>query len=164
MTGNVNKPAAEALILQGRISELAQLHSWIERWASQFAIPQDTQFAMNLCLEEVLSNIIRHGYSGDSDHRIAVHFDFQKGVRFTFIVDDQAPLFNPLEAPELPSIDLQNDVQLGGQGIRLLREFADTLEYRATLAGNRLTIGFSAPNPMIAPGCNGCSASSENVL
>jgi anti-sigma regulatory factor (Ser/Thr protein kinase) len=49
-----------------------------------------------------------------------------------------------VDAPELPPINLLDEVQIGGQGIRLLRRFADTLEYRSTPTGNRLTIGFAA--------------------
>lgn len=164
MTENLDRKTGETFTLQSRISELTHLHSWIERLALKHAIPENIQFAMNLCLEEVLSNIIRHGYSGASNSSITVHFESQKGGSFTLTVEDQAPPFNPVDAPQLPPIDLHDEVQIGGQGIRLLREFADTLEYRATPAGNRLIIGFAASNPLIAPECTGCPAPSQNVL
>jgi serine/threonine-protein kinase RsbW len=134
----------ERLDLQGRISELARIPPWIERLASLYAIPDSTQFAMNLCLEEVLSNIIRHGYSSDPDRSISVQFATASKENFVFVVEDEAPPFNPVESPELPALDgLEND-RIGGQGIRLLRQFADSLEYQATASGNRLRIGFSS--------------------
>jgi len=60
-------------------------------------------------------------------------------------VEDDAAPFNPLEVAALPSIGEQGESRIGGQGIRLLRGFADTIEYEAKPVGNRLRIGFSNP-------------------
>jgi anti-sigma regulatory factor (Ser/Thr protein kinase) len=150
MTGNGKDTTEERLILRSRLSELARLPGWIERLASRHAISANTQFAMNLCLEEVLSNIIRHGYSGKPDHSIAVHFASPRKDYFVIIVEDDAPPFNPLAAPELPALSSLGEIRIGGQGIRLLRRFADALEYQATPTGNRLSIGFTAAGSAIA--------------
>jgi hypothetical protein len=58
-------------------------------------------------------------------------------------VEDDAAPFNPLEPPALPTIGEQDEGQIGGQGIRLLRGFSDMVEYEAKPSGNRLRIGFS---------------------
>jgi serine/threonine-protein kinase RsbW len=150
MTGNGKDTTGEQLTLRSRMSELAQVSPWIERLATRHAIPASTQFAMNLCLEEVLSNIVRHGYSGKPDHSIAVHFASPRDDYFVFVIEDQAPPFNPMDAPELPAVSSVDETPIGGQGIRLLRRFADALEYQATSTGNRLSIGFSAANSVIA--------------
>ena len=134
----------DRLTLRSQLSELSQLPAWIERLALEHAIPHDTQFAMNLCLEEVLSNIIRHGYAGSPDHSIAIRFTKSAEDRFVLAVEDDAPHFNPLDAPELPTVGTHDQEGIGGQGIRLLRRFAETLEYRATPSGNRLIMSFSA--------------------
>jgi anti-sigma regulatory factor (Ser/Thr protein kinase) len=150
MTGNGNDTTGEGLNLRSRLSELGQLQPWIERLASGHIIPASTQFAMNLCLEEVLSNIIRHGYSGNPDHSIAVRFSKPREDYFVFVVEDEAPPFNPVDAPEPPALSSLDDLQIGGQGIRLLRRFADSLEYQATPTGNRLSMGFSSAGSAIA--------------
>ena len=130
------------------MSELSQLPAWIERLASRALDSANTQFAINLCLEEVLSNIIRHGYSGEPDHSIAVHFASPRKDYFVFVVEDAARQFNPVAAPELPplssEVEMRDDILIGGQGLRLLRRFADALEYQATPNGNRLSIAFNA--------------------
>jgi serine/threonine-protein kinase RsbW len=144
MTGNGNDTTGERLNLPSRISELTQLLPWIERLASRYGISASTQFAINLCLEEALSNIIRHGYSGNSDHSIAIWFTSPRDDYFVFVVEDQAPPFNPVESPELPPSSSLEEIAIGGQGIRLLRRFADALEYQETPTGNRLRIGFTA--------------------
>jgi len=150
MTGDDKETAGEHLNLRSRMSELAQLFQWIERLASRHAIPANTQFAINLCLEEVLSNIIRHGYSGKPDHSIAVHFASPRKDYYVFVVEDEAPPFNPVVSPELPALGSLDELRVGGQGIQLLRRFADALEYQSTPSGNRLSIGFTAAGSAIA--------------
>lgn len=150
MTGKGKDTTGESLDLRSRMSELTQLLPWIERLASRHKIPPSTQFAINLCLEEVVSNIIRHGYSGMPDRSIAVRFTRPREDYFVLVVEDEAPIFNPVDSAEPPALnDLENN-HIGGQGIRLLRRFADKLEYQATPTGNRLSLGFTAAGSAIA--------------
>jgi serine/threonine-protein kinase RsbW len=150
MTGDGMDTTEERLTLQSRLSDLTQVPSWIERLATKHPIPDSMQFAMNLCLEEVLSNVIRHGYSGEPDRSIALQFVNPRENYFVFVVEDNAPPFNPVDSPELPALTSLDDVRVGGQGIRLLRQFADALDYEPTPTGNRLSIGFSAANSAVA--------------
>jgi len=142
MTANGQENNADRLDLRSRLSELRKLPSWIERLALRYSIPAATQFAMNLCLEEAISNIIRHGYFGQPDHGVRVHFSHPRNEYFVLVVEDTAPPFNPVTSPELPALSAFDDGPIGGQGIRLLRRFADALEYQSTPNGNRLSIGF----------------------
>jgi anti-sigma regulatory factor (Ser/Thr protein kinase) len=137
------------LTLQSQLHELARLWPWVETLAAEYAIPADTQFAIQLCLEEALSNIVRHGYRGQPDQPITVDCATTAGNReLMFTVEDRAPSFDPLapsaieEAPARTSID---QLQVGGQGIRLLRKFAGSLAYQRLPGGNRLTISFPLP-------------------
>jgi serine/threonine-protein kinase RsbW len=150
MTGNADHTTLERLDLQSRISELARIPPWIERLASTYSIPDSTQFAMNLCLEEVLSNVVRHGYREKPGQSIAIHFSVAPNGQFVFVVEDEAPPFNPVDSPELPAINSLEEAQIGGQGIRLLRQFSDALEYHATPRGNQLTIGFASARSVTA--------------
>jgi serine/threonine-protein kinase RsbW len=150
MTGNGNETIEERLDLQSRMSDLARVPDWIERLAAQHSIPLSTQFSMNLCLEEVLSNIIRHGYSGDSNQSISVKFSSPRQDFFVFTVEDEAPAFDPIVSEVPPVLSALNENPIGGQGIRLLRRFADELQYQPTPTGNRLHIGFSAADSVSA--------------
>jgi serine/threonine-protein kinase RsbW len=143
MTGNGLHQIQERLVLRSRLAEIAQVATWIEDLASRHGLPGNVEFAMKLCLEEVLSNVIRHGYSGAEDRFMTVRFAMPRDTYSLFIVDDEAPLFNPLDALPLPVLNPIDEVRVGGQGIRLLRQFADTLEYEQLPNGNRLRIGFS---------------------
>jgi serine/threonine-protein kinase RsbW len=150
MTGNGKDTTGELLKVRSRLSELARIRPWIESLGSRHAIPANTLFAMNLCLEEVLSNIVQHGYPGKPDQSVAVHFANPRQNYFVIVVEDDAPPFNPVDAPEAPALNLLDEIHVGGQGIRLLRRFADALEYEATPTGNRLTMGFTAAGSAVA--------------
>ena len=141
---NDRSESLDTLTLRSRLSDMKQLPPWIEALASRHGIPSNIQFGVELCLEEVVSNVIRHGYGGAEDRPVTVRFVAPRDNYFEFVVEDQAPQFNPLEAPALDAISPEDDARIGGQGIRLLREFADTVEYEPMPAGNRLRIGFSS--------------------
>ncbi len=92
-------------MLRSQLSEMTQLPPWIEALATRHGIPSDIQFGIELCLEEVVSNVIRHGYAGAEDRSVAVSFATPRHSYFEFVVEDEAPQFNPLEAPDLKAID-----------------------------------------------------------
>jgi serine/threonine-protein kinase RsbW len=142
MTGNGTNLTHDGLNLQSRLSDMARLSPWIQSLASRHAIPENVQFAIELCLEEVVSNVIRHGYAGNEDRLVNVRFTMPRDSYFEFVVDDEAAPFNPLDSPDLQPLDPLQETRIGGQGIRLVRDFADTLEYEAMPNGNRLRIGF----------------------
>jgi serine/threonine-protein kinase RsbW len=144
MTSFGKESVGECLNLHSRLSDLARVPEWIERLAAQYSIPDNTQFAMNLCLEEVLSNIVRHGYSGNPDQSITIQISIPRQNFFVFNVEDNAPAFNPVVSAVPPVLSAINENPIGGQGIRLLRQFSDALEYQPTPTGNRLSIGFSS--------------------
>jgi serine/threonine-protein kinase RsbW len=151
MMANEVDQTQDRLELRSRLSDMAQLPAWIEGLATRHGIPANVQFAIDLCLEEALSNVIRHGYAGMDDRSVSVRFTMPGSGYFKFVIEDQAPRFNPLDSPEQPAMSPDEENRIGGQGIRFLRHFADALEYEATPTGNRLSIGFSAAKPTRLP-------------
>ncbi len=132
------------LTLKGRLEDLALCRPWVETLAAEHRIPAETQFAMDLCLEEAISNVIRHGYAGQADQPITV--DFAVGSKgFSFTVEDHAPRFDPLSdktAEEPPAASSIDEFSVGGLGILFMKKFANRIEYEALDGGNRLIIQF----------------------
>ncbi len=140
------------LMLRSRLEDLALLWPWVEALATEQAIPPDTQFAIQLCLEEAVSNVVRHGYGGEPGHSVTVECAVERtpgiGRELAFAVLDQAPPFDPLApsaAEQAPAPAALEDLRPGGQGIRLLHKFAGSLDYERLAGGNRLTIRFAIP-------------------
>jgi len=144
MVANSTDQALDRLSLRSHLSEMARLPRWLQSLASRHDIPDNVQFAIDLCLEEAVSNVIRHGYAGAGDRSVTVLFAMPRSRYFEFVVDDEAPHFNPLTVPAVEAVNLEQTICVGGQGIRLLRQFADSVEYEPTPGGNRLRLGFSA--------------------
>ena len=133
----------DQIVIGSQLSEMERLPAWVDTLAAAHGIADSVTFAINLCLEEVVSNVIRHGYGNQPGQFLTVNCSSPRPGSFLFTVEDEAAPFNPLELAALPTIDQQDASQIGGQGIRLLRGFSDLLEYEAKPGGNRLLIGFS---------------------
>ena len=145
---NGKEPAEDLLTLHSQLGEMPRLSAWIEGIAARHSLPKNLKFAITLCLEESISNIIRHGYADRKDGPIVVHFPEPHDNNFAFVVEDEAPLFNPLDVPEPSPLQQQKEIRIGGQGIRLMRRLAGTLAYEPTPAGNRLKMTFSIAGPL----------------
>jgi serine/threonine-protein kinase RsbW len=133
--------------LDSRLTELSRVQPWIEELADQFGFNGDTRFAIQLCVEEALANVVMHGYRNEPGHPIVIRSSVSAHNLF-FIIEDQAPSFAPVEPA--PPGDATTPVSLesiepGGNGIRLLYRFAGSLAYERFADGNRLTIGFPIP-------------------
>ena len=156
MTGNgvghappqTSDPTAgqDELTLDNQLAELTRISGWVEGLARRYPITTNLVFAMNLCLEEALSNVIRHGYEGREGQRVTVRFSMLGENLFELTVEDDAAQFNPLALAPLPTIS-EDPTRIGGQGIRLMRSFADSVEWAPTATGNELRIRFSNPPP-----------------
>lgn len=138
-------PVPTRLRLESRMEELARVNPWVEALAEYFAIPATTVFAINLCLEEALANVVRHGYKDEAGHSMTVAFESHGEHELSFVVEDSAPQFDPTAAPmERPAIPLE-EMKIGGNGILLMRKFAGSVTWEPTVHGNRLRIGFNFP-------------------
>ena len=136
--------SGQRLTIQSRLEDLGLIWPWVESLAAEHAMPDNTRFAIDLCLEESVSNVIRHGYRGQPDRPITVDFATEPG-EWAFTIEDQAPPFDPLAQPtagEVPAPASIDEIPLGGRGILLMRKFAGSLAYERLPGGNRLTIRF----------------------
>ncbi|MGO9317677.1 MAG: ATP-binding protein [Terracidiphilus sp.] len=146
MPGKCAHKAATRLTLKSQLAELSRVWPWVDALAAEFEIPGETHDAINLCLEEALSNIIRHGYRGQPDHAITIDF-ISLGTSLTFTIEDQAPHFAPTEPVDLRAATSIEEYRPGGLGVQLMQRFAGTLQWEPLPQGNRLTIGFAVARP-----------------
>lgn len=137
-----------SIVIRARLAEVARAAAWLDQLVADGGISPQTGFAMQLCLEELLVNTIQHGFGGDTDSPIRVEFLAPAGDRCALVIEDEAPAFDPCAVAQLPASYQCADAALGGQGLRLLREFAAAVEYQAKPRGNRVKLLFNSwPNP-----------------
>ncbi|MGE4221135.1 MAG: ATP-binding protein [Alphaproteobacteria bacterium] len=128
-------------VLDGSRAALAGLGAWIEAATAGHALPPDLQFALRLCVEEAATNAIAHGEPATADPAVAIRIAFRADA-VTAEIEDAGGPFDPATAP-LPQLGTSlDDTPDGGRGLRLLRSFADSLDYERRNGRNRLIMGF----------------------
>jgi len=136
--------AQEPLVLDSRLAELSRAQSWAQSLAQHLGLSEKTLYAIRLCLEEALANVVLHGYRSEPGHLIVMRNWSESNMLFIAIEDD-AQEFTPEDSPPPGASEPASLESLtpGGYGIHLLRHFADSLVYERLVEGNRLTMGFS---------------------
>lgn len=130
------------LFYKNNFSSLTKLASDIEAYAIQNNIPQAVTYALNLCLDEVLTNIISYGRKNKTqDCQIEMDLATSDNQVIATMRDTGIP-FNPLEnAPNHPNLrSTIEDRSVGGLGVYFLEQYMDKVEYRRENNQNVLTL------------------------
>jgi len=139
-----NEEPQDFLVLDSKLTELSRAQSWAGAIGDRIGLDADMRYAVSLCLEEALANVVLHGYGNEPGHPIVLR-SWLSGRTLSFAIEDEAPHFPSEEAPGLPEAYKPGSLESltpGGQGIRLLRHFGGSLVYERLPEGNRLTIDF----------------------
>lgn len=132
------------LNLPNELGALSRLSAAVQRFLVRGDVASDTVFSVDLILEELVTNIIRHAYDDDARHEIAVRLNLEPG-RIVIRVEDDGREFDPREAPPA---NLEGDLesrQPGGMGVHLVREIAEQVDYRRVGERNRVEVSVSIP-------------------
>lgn len=125
--------------VKNELSELPRLFEEIARLGKDNHLSDEVVFDLNLALEEVISNIIRHGYDTQGDRQIHLSIRLE-GEEITLQVEDDARPFNPLDHPDPDTRSPIDGGQVGGLGIFLVRQLMGGLAYRREEGRNVLVM------------------------
>jgi len=92
-----------------------------------------------LALDEVVSNVVNHGFEGEPDHVILAGFTV-KGSYLEVELIDEGRAFNPLDAPVPELHKALAERPIGGLGIHLVKELMDKVDYRLYAGRNHLIL------------------------
>jgi anti-sigma regulatory factor (Ser/Thr protein kinase) len=108
----------------------------------------DVSFAVQLCLEEAVANIIMYGATRDDRLEIAVELE-RNGGTLVARIEDNGRQFDPTRAPPPAVAASLEQAKVGDLGIHLMRSFASGMDYERRDGRNRLTLRFveSRPSP-----------------
>jgi serine/threonine-protein kinase RsbW len=132
-------PALLSVTLVSKRSEIGRLHQLIDAFGEERGVPGSVLFAVNLALDEIVTNIIVHGHGERADHNIQVDVVLDQGVLEATVRDD-APPFNPLAVPPVDLTAPAEGRPIGGLGVHLVRSVMDSVDYRREGAQNVLVI------------------------
>jgi serine/threonine-protein kinase RsbW len=127
-------------MFHARLSELSQINAFVAAFCGEASLPRDACLRLNLVLEELFVNTVRHGHRADSEAPVWLTLDASGGsVRVTY--EDTAPPFNPYA--KLPATRPDTTVEMrkiGGLGVLLTKELAAMRDYTYLFGRNRLRL------------------------
>jgi anti-sigma regulatory factor (Ser/Thr protein kinase) len=139
----MSSAVARRLVLRNDLAELERLAGWIEGW-TRHDVSADVSFALQLCLEEAVANVIMYGGTKDDRLEIAVELERNGGTLIARI-EDTGREFDPTRVPPPMMAKSLAEARVGDLGIHLVRSFASGMDYERRDGRNRLTLRFVEP-------------------
>ena len=130
--------AVETSILN-KIRDLSRMPELVAQFAEQHGLSEDVVFGMNVALDEMLSNIIKYGYTDDAIHEIHIRLSVSGAVLVAEIEDDGQP-FDPCAAGPVDVDAPLEERQVGGLGIHIVRTLMAEVGYARVDGRNRLVM------------------------
>jgi anti-sigma regulatory factor (Ser/Thr protein kinase) len=136
----------EDLVIENRLGELSRAERWLSAVMEAWSVPEQTAFAVDLVMNEAVTNVIRHAHRDDRTHEIRILLRRDHDAVELEVIDD-GEAFNPLGAPApvVPG-DLE-DAAIGGRGIHLIRSFTNEQQYRRDSGLNHLRLRIRTTRP-----------------
>jgi len=104
-------------------------------------------YIVQLAVEELVLNVIKHGYHGESGRMIALELEVERNIAVIVVEDDGEP-FDPRSAPEPDFHAIAHGDRVGGLGIHLVRSLAASFDYERVDNRNRVRV---VVRPLVVP-------------
>ena len=111
--------------------------SALDRFETAHALDPEAAWPVHVALDEVLSNVVRHGTAGRQNPVIEVTFALVAGSLEVTVVDD-GPEWDPLALPPPDTAAPLEARRPGGLGVHLVRNLMDRVAYTRERDRNRL--------------------------
>ncbi len=117
------------LAIKNRPEEIAEVKAAFDAFSDQYSVPAAMRSEMKVVFDELLGNIVSHGYRDDSDHTIEIRVKLSTDRLAVTITDDGIP-FNPFTSVS-PITATTSE-----RGIQKIRSMVDDVSYRRRIDKN----------------------------
>lgn len=124
--------------------------NWLQELAEEFGITHEDLYRIDLCFAELVVNVVSYAERRYAGQAIEIHAAID-AQRATLTLIDPAQPFDPLSLPPPPKAEKLEDLQIGGQGIPLVREFSNARRYERRDGKNRIELVFDLAAPTREP-------------
>jgi serine/threonine-protein kinase RsbW len=127
-------------MFHARLTELRKVNVFLEEFCGAASLGREHCLRLNLVLEELFVNTVRHGHGRECEAPVWMTLDADEAlVRLTY--EDTGAPFNPYarlpeKAPET-TLELR---QIGGLGVLLTKELAAARDYAYLFGRNRIRL------------------------
>jgi serine/threonine-protein kinase RsbW len=125
--------------LPADLREIERLNRVIRQFGDLHEVPSRVLYAVNLALDEVVTNVVRHGFDNPKEEEVVAHVTARSREVVTEVTD-AGRTFDPLTVPPPDLTAPLSERSLGGLGIHLIRSLMDEVEYRRENGKNVLTM------------------------
>lgn len=129
------------LTLANDLAEIPRLAEAVETFCEPFEPSMKDILSLQLALEELVTNVINHGYAGAGSgaHTFTVALTGAPDCIRAVITDD-APAYDPLARAEVNTTSPLEERPIGGLGVHLVKKLMDVSHYERRDGKNILTI------------------------
>ncbi|HUL71900.1 MAG TPA: ATP-binding protein [Vicinamibacterales bacterium] len=127
-----------SLSVPGTTAGVSRAAAAFDEFCRGEGVPADARWRFQVALDEILSNIVRHGFDG-RDGSIALTFA-HTGRSVSVEVVDGAPAFDPRQAPAPDTTSPLDLRRPGGLGIKFAQDLLDELAYERRGDENHLKL------------------------
>ena len=135
-------PSCVELTVTNRPGDLERVVHAVDHLGAAHGVPPAIVADVNVVLDEVLSNIIRHGYADEAVHEIRVRLAAAP-ESLDVDVEDDGIAFDPTTAPAVPPAGNVQEREAGGLGLHFVHHLMDEVRYVRSGARNRLHLSKS---------------------
>jgi anti-sigma regulatory factor (Ser/Thr protein kinase) len=122
-----------------RPEDLSRVTEEAVRFIEEHGIGGKAVYLANLAIEEMGTNILKYGYDDTAVHEIRLRLELLPGS-LRLALEDDGHEFNPLNAPASEIHLPVEERAIGGLGIHMVREMAESLDYERCGGRNRVTV------------------------
>ena len=135
---------SRAEMFPSRLDALERVVGFLEAFCREAQIEREQCLRMNLVLEELFTNTVKHGHRGDCDAPVWVQLRCESSaLRLTY--EDTAPPFNPYARVETDfEVTPLEERKVGGLGVFITREMAAAFDYAYLFGRNRVDLSLPA--------------------
>lgn len=131
----------QTVSVPGTTAGVSRAAAAFDEFCKDQGIPADTRWRFQVVLDEILSNIVRHGYRGQ-DGTIGLTFSHDRRTLTVQIVDT-APPFDPRDAPAADTTSPLETRRPGGLGVRFAESLLDGLSYERLGEENHVKLSWT---------------------
>ena len=114
--------------MKNDLAELQRVNQALEEYSELHELPAGVSNAVSLALDEIIANIVSHGYQDHEEHYIDIRVSLAP-EQLSLVVEDDGVAFNPLETDSPDTSSALEDRPAGGLGIHLVRNVMDEINY-----------------------------------
>ena len=120
------------------VDSLDGIFQFVSEFLSSEGLEESNSFSLNVILEELFTNIVRH--STNSEHEVRIVIDKRKDQLTLSLTDFDVEPFDITQAPEVDVDQPLSERTPGGLGIHFVRKMTDSISYEYENRNSKITL------------------------